>query len=216
MTTAAKAVARKRTGKAGIGPVETEDGQEARPVVPGSNADTGNVTALQLTPENAPDEESEEEEIAVAKVEKGMVLMNFVKAIPTRDKRNNDRFVSLHFSAILSPEGAGLFSDKVSARFELMMDDKGLTDLHVHDLPIQMLDLARAEDGKNVLHEPVEPSKVGLAVIESKGSGETVKGIRLSFVAPIKQRDEVLLWAGAHHGELVWVKMGDSQRKLKS
>jgi hypothetical protein len=192
----------KRTGRRGVGPVDRE--------VP-----AGNDLTLTSPGTETEEEEEEAEEVAVARVEKGMVLMNFVKAIPTRDKKTNERFVSLHISAILSPEGAELFSEPITRRYNLMIEDEGLTDQHFRNIPQQMLDIARPEDGKNVLHEPVQPTKVGLATIEQKGSGEAVKGIRLSFVAPIKQTDAVLLWAGAHHGELVWIKMQDSQSKMK-
>ncbi len=161
-------------------------------------------------------EETDEEDMpSVAAVEKGMVLMNFVKTVLTRDKKTNDRFVCLNFSALLSPEGAALFCDSISSRYNLMIDDDGIPDLHISDCPLQMLDVADADVGGNVLHEAVTPTKVALATIEQKGSGEAVTGIRLSFTAPIPQRRDVLNWAAENHGVLVWVKMADQQSRLK-
>ncbi len=89
-------------------------------------------------------------------------------------------------------------------------------DEHFSDCPLQMLDIADADEGKNVLHEPVTLTKVALATIEQTGSGESSTGIRLSFTAPIKQRRDVLNWAAENHGVLVWLKMTDSQTTLRT
>jgi hypothetical protein len=164
----------------------------------------------------ATDLDLEPEPPAEARIEKDMVLMSFVKAVLTRDKKTSERFVCLNFSALLSPEAANLFCEAISTRYCMMLKDDGIPDLHISDCPLQMLDIADAEVGGNVLHEPVTPTKVALATIEQKGTGETVTGIRLSFTAPIKQRRDVLNWAAENHGELVWVKMTDIQAKLSA
>jgi hypothetical protein len=199
----------KRTGKRGIGAHDVD------PDDPNVKADSIASETLTQQPLLESAEEAEEETPSVAAVEKGMVLMNFVKTVLTRDKKTNERFVCLNFSALLSPEGAALFCEAINTRYELMIDDDGIPDLHISDCPLQMLDIADAEEGKNVLHEPVTPTKVALAVIEQTGSGESSTGIRLSFTAPIKQRRDVLNWAAEAHGSLVWVKMADQQSKLK-
>jgi hypothetical protein len=196
----------RKSGKRGITATDDEPNIKARSLA---------ADLLTQQPLLESEEEVEEETPSVAQVEKGMVLMNFVKTVLTRDKKTNERFVCLNFSALLSPEGAALFCDAINSRYELMIEDDGIPDLHISDCPLQMLDIADADEGKNVLHEPVTPTKVALAIIEQKGSGEASTGIRLSFTAPIKQRRDVLNWAAENHGVLVWVKMAEVQARLK-
>ena len=218
----------KKTGKRGVGPameVTSEkpgpeivedflDGQEPKPVVPGSKADKGEAEPLVLTP---PDEETEEEEtIEVSEVKPELgVLCNFVRAVLIRDKKSETRNIALHFSAVLSEEGAAQFSDAIEKRYAMMLNDEGLHDLNITDIPLQTLDLSGALDNKRVLHEVVAPSKVGLAIVQQSGSGQNDTGIRLTLVIPVKQQLDTLTWAAQNHGLLCWLKLGDVQRKLK-
>ena len=151
-----------------------------------------------------------------AEVRDDMVLMSFVKATLLKERNTDNRYVCLHLSALIGDKAAEQFSDKISSRYEMMSDDDGIPELTISDCPVQMLDIFRADDLKEMIHEPVMLQRVRLEVKESKGSGEAVTGIRLSFVAPIKLRDEILTWAARNFGTLAFVRMGDSQGRLKA
>lgn len=211
----------KRTGRRGIGPVDTseaakaaDEGQEPRPLRPGSPAAV-EAAPLELTAENAPEDE-EEDAVEVSKVEPELgVLCNFVRAVLIRDKKSDTRNIALHFSAVLSVEGAHQFSDAIANRYKMMRNDEGLHDLNITDIPLQTLDVAGALDNKRVLHEVVAPSKVTLALVQQSGTGQNDTGIRLTLVIPVKQLADTLAWAAQTHGLLCWLKLGDVQRKLK-
>lgn len=201
------------------GELTTAEQEEANVRAGTPAAETLSLQACDSAPEQQElieDAEVEVEESVTAQVKGDMVAMQFVKASLVKERNTDQRYVCLHLSAIVGDEAAELFSDKISTRYEMMSYDDGITELSAEDVPVQMLDIYRAEDGKQMLHEVVQPERVRLEVKEFKGSGEAVTGIRLSFVAPIKLRDEVLNWAASHFGTLCFVKMGDSQGRLKA
>lgn len=149
-----------------------------------------------------------------AEVRDDMVLMSFVKTTLLKERNTDHRYICLHLSAIIGDNAAEKFSERIQARYEIMSNDEGIPELGVSDCPLQFLEIYRAEDMKEVLREPVGLARVRLEVKETKGSGEAVKGIRLSFVAPLKLQDKILHWAARNFGTLVFVKMGDQAGKL--
>jgi hypothetical protein len=204
---------RKKTGKAMPPPEDAKDVN----VKPGSPA----AENLTLQSEGEPTQQTLLEDAGAdvapditAEVKDDMVLMSFVKTTLHKERNTDFRFVCLHLSAIIGDNAADRFTDKVSGRYRKMTDDAGITELSVDDCPTQFLEIFRAEDGKEMLREPVILNRVRLEVKEVTGSGEAVKGIRLSFVAPIKLHDKVLNWAARSFGTLVFVRMGDQSGKL--
>jgi hypothetical protein len=180
------------------------------------NVKAGTIAAESATqqPLLESEEEAEEEESGIAEVKDDRVLMTFVKVALVRDRKTGDRTVNLYLSAGLSAESAALFSDAVRTRFEMMTNDSGLTDIGVDDLDMQVLEMWPTDSAQRVIKESVQPSKVHLAVVETKGSGQSVRIIRLSLVLPIRQRDPIVLWASQSHGDLFWVALRDQQARL--
>lgn len=204
---------RKRTGKAMPPPEDPKD-VNVKPGTPASET-------LTLQSEGEPTQQSLLEDAGAevapditAEVKDDMVLMSFVKATLNKERNTDFRFVCLHLSAIIGDNAAEKFSDKISGRYAKMTDDGGITELSVDDCPTQFMEIFRAEDMKEMLREPVALHRVRLEVKETKGSGEAVKGIRLSFVAPIKLHDKVLNWAARSFQTLVFVRIGDQTGKL--
>jgi hypothetical protein len=155
-------------------------------------------------------------ESLTAQVKNDMVLMNFVKTSLLKERGTDQRYVCLNLSAIISDEAAELFSDKISSRYEMMSDDEGIEELGANDIPPQLLHITRAGDDKELLHLVVQPQRVKLEWKQIKGSGEEIRGIRLSFIAPVKLSAEVLEMAAHNFSTLVFVKMVDSQGRLKA
>lgn len=165
--------------------------------------------AEQLTAEDLEAEGPE----APEQVENGMALMQFVRVKPTRD-RTKTRFLELELSVGLTEKSAPLFGRAVEDRYAILRDDAGVTALSISDAPAHTIDIAMVPGGDSVIHAVIQPQKVNLHAIQEKGSGEERTVIRLQFVAPIAQTEELAKWACATHGELVWVNMGETQGKL--
>lgn len=150
-----------------------------------------------------------------AEVKEDMVLMSFVKTTLIKERNTDNRFICLHLSAVIGDDAAEKFSPSILSRYQIMADDDGIPELGVSDAPLQFLEIFRAEDMKEQIREAVGLARVRLEVKESKGSGEAVKGIRLSFVAPLKLNDKTLHWAARQFGTLVFVRIGDHQAKAQ-
>jgi hypothetical protein len=150
---------------------------------------------------------------APEQVENGMALMQFVRVKPARD-RTKKRFLELELSVGLTEESAPLFGSAIEDRYAILRDDAGVTALSISDAPAHTIDIAMAPGGESVIHAVIQPQKVNLHAVQEKGSGEERTVIRLQFVAPIAQTDELAKWACATHGELVWVNMGETQGML--
>jgi len=150
-----------------------------------------------------------------AEVKDDMVLMSFVKTTLLKERNTDNRFICLHLAALIGDVAATKFSPSILSRYRIMADDDGIPELGVSDAPLQFLEIFRAEDMKEQLREAVGLARVRLEVKETKGSGEAVKGIRLSFVAPLKLNDKTLHWAARQFGTLVFVRIGDHQAKAQ-
>lgn len=208
---------RKRTGKAMPPPEDPKD-VNVKPGTPASETLTLQTQAPAEPTQQQLIEDAgvEVEQNLTAQVKDDMVLMNFVKTSLLKERGTDQRYVCLNLSAIISDEAAELFSDKISSRYEMMSDDEGIEELGANDIPPQLLHISRAGDDKELLHLVVQPQRVKLEWKQIKGSGEEIRGIRLSFIAPVKLSAEVLEMAAHNFSTLVFVKMADSQGRLKT
>lgn len=205
---------RKKSGRAMPPPEDPKD-VNAKPGTPAAE----NLT---LQSEDAPTQKSLLEDAGAdvapvditAEVKDDMVLMSFVKTTLLKERNTDNRYVCLHLSAVIGDNAAEKFSPSIQSRYQIMSEDAGIPELGVSDCPLQFLEIFRAEDMKEILREPVGLARVRLEVKESKGAGEAVKGIRLSFVAPLKLQDKILHWAARNFGTLVFVRIGDQSAKL--
>ena len=206
---------RKRSGKA-MPPPEDPADVNVKPGTPAAENLTLQAPAGEPTQQALlEDAGAEVAENLTAQVKDDMVLMNFVKTSLLKERGTDQRYVCLNLSAIISDEAAELFSDKISSRYE-MMSDEGIEELRANDIPPQLLHITRAGDGKELLHIVVQPKRVKLEWKQIKGSGEEIRGIRLSFIAPVKLSAEVLEMAAHNFSTLCFVKMVDSQGRLKA
>lgn len=204
----------KRTGRRGVGPVDEEE-----PLTkPGSPAARGEVETMRHVDDEAEQQElgievDEDNPPAPAQIENGMVLMQFVRVKPIREK-GGKRFLNIELSVGLTPESAQLFGRAIEGRYDILMDDAAVTNLTFNDAAPHTLDISEASNAKPVIHAIANLGRVSLAAVQEKGSGEERTVIRFSFVAIIPQTDDTLLWTGNNHGGLVWVKMLETQGSL--
>ena len=188
----------KKTGKRGIKPLDPEEDFD---------------TPLKKEPEQGALIEQEEAPPA-SEVQNDMVLMKFVRCKLSKDNKSGKRFVNMEFSTGLSDESAPFFGREIEERYAMLRDDAGVTELRISDMEIHTIDVAIAADMKPAIHAAIVPERVTLAVVQDKGSGEEIDVIRLSFVASIPQTDDTLHFGGNNHGNLMWISMGERQKKL--
>lgn len=217
----------KKTGKRGIGPMEVTSESGVTTIEEdflGPNAKPGTRAAREVSEQvltlTAPDAEAdggdEADEVPTAQVQEGMVLMRFVRLKPMVNKKSGARFLGLELSAALTEESAALFGEAIEDRYRILTDDAQLKDLHLNGLETHLFDLKEAKDTERgfAIHTPLQPERVSLAAVQQKGDGEERTVIRLSFVAPLIQDNTTCIWACNAHGELVWVKMAEQQRRM--
>jgi hypothetical protein len=204
----------KKTGKAGIKPPPDDDEPLTKP---GSPAARGEVREFKPADEEQQQqgelEIEEQDPPAPAQIENGMVLMQFVRVKPIREK-GGKRFLNIELSVGLTPESAQLFGRSIEGRYDILMDDAAVTNLSFNDAAPHTIDIAEASNAKPVIHAIANLGRVSLAAVQEKGSGEERTVIRFSFVAIVPQTDDTLLWTGNNHGGLVWVKMLETQGSL--
>lgn len=179
----------KRTGKAGIKPLDNEESEQAE--------------LLKMPEQPKP-----------PAVQGNKILAHFIRP-HFRKTKAGERLIALELSFPLTDAHEEFIPKAVRDGWKFMAK-KGNKRLDIVDVPNQFARFYLASDDKSeALILPVSQiTHVSLAVVKQTGTGAATKVIRFSFRLEVKMSAEVGRFADANFDESFWLEMAETQETL--
>jgi len=207
----------KKTGKAGIGPVE-DDFFEPN-VIPGTEA--AEMLSEQAAEAGTEDtEQAEQLELEGTQVDVPLVVRNnkllceFVRPHFERDS-DGARSVGFEFSFPLVTAHQDYLPREILMEWDhLRQGNASLVKCRGVRPQNVTIGLVPDDPDNDLILVAARIERPVLAEVEEKGSGKKSKVIRLTFRAVVDQIDAVARFAVDHHGDVVWISLETTQGSL--
>jgi hypothetical protein len=169
------------------------------------------------SPESEPTQESlpgaEAESTPAPSVNGNKCVAHFVRLRP--DQNEGERFLAFEMALQLSEEVAKILPPLFQDAWATLSDDAAIRRLDLStDEPIDWEIYVMPEDPSPAVLPAVIPSKVRVQSVEETGSGKGRQIIRLSFSIVIPMDVTIGRWALDHYGDLVWLQVEETNRRL--
>jgi|SRR6267154_1220528 len=158
-----------------------------------------------------------------AQIQNGFAMVNFVRAILERDKKDN-AFIIYEISFGITEEHAEadakgrIFIPKKVKRVWEAMNQLDLKSCEILDIPPQAVTFAIApdmgDDKSSLVLEGSNIEQMKLRLITEKGTGKARKYVRLSCQIRIPAGESSISFARKHFGRKIWLDWEQAQKEF--
>jgi hypothetical protein len=151
----------------------------------------------------------------VKTVRGSLMFANYLEPKFAADKEG-EKLLTLHVSMPLVPEHQDVLPKKILEAWDFLAESEDKLHI-VQGIRPHTCEFFLAPDDSEPLFTATQATMraVKLVFVQQKGSGKTVKFIRLSFGLEIEASDDPKGWATSHFGAQYWLSLFEKQGKLK-